>query len=250
MNVALIQSDIIWESPQENRNHFEQQINAISQPLDLVVLPEMFTTGFSMNPKPIAETMNGKTVLWMKKIVSKKNCAIVGSIVIRENNNFYNRMIFVYPNQEIAFYDKKHLFKLAGEDKNYTAGTQKKMIDFMGFKICLLICYDLRFPSFSYNYENYDLLIYVANWPITRINAWNFLLKARAVENMSFVIGVNRIGNDENQNQYNGQSQIIDFLGDNIVYPNHEEGVFVAKLSKIEMAKTRKKLGFLNDGKL
>ena len=195
----------------------------------------------------VAETMTGETIALLKSLAKAKNCAITGSLVITENNNLYNRMVFVFPNQTIAFYDKKHLFTLAGEDKVYTAGREKKIVNFRGFKICLQVCYDLRFPAFARNQENYDLLIYIANWPQTRSNAWNILLKARAVENMCYVIGVNRIGVDGNNQTYSGDSQVIDFLGNNVIEPQPSEGIFYADLDKDAMLATRNQLPFLDD---
>ena len=247
MKVALIQTQLFWEDPIENRRQFERKINSISEKVDLIVLPEMFTSGFTMNPQKVAETMSGKTIELLKSLAKAKNCAITGSIVIAENNNFYNRMIFIFPDGKIEFYDKKHLFTLAGENKVYTAGNEKKVVEFRDFKICLQICYDLRFPVFARNTENYDVMIYVANWPKPRINAWDILLKARAIENICFVIGVNRIGVDENNNEYIGHSQAIDFLGNELVKPEVGEGLFITTLDKNAMMEIRQKLGFLND---
>jgi predicted amidohydrolase len=247
MNVALIQTDIIWENPSENRKNLEEKIKALNESIDLIVFPEMFTSGFTMHPNLVAETMNGVTVLWLKNIAKTKNCAITGSLVIVENGNLYNRMVFVFPNGEIQHYDKKHLFTLAGEDKIYTSGKEKVIVNYKDFKICLQVCYDLRFPVFSRNTENYDLLIYVANWPKVRTNAWDILLKARAVENVSYVIGVNRIGTDNNNFEYIGHSQIIDELGNFILEPTENEGVFIADFDKNKMLETRNKLNFLDD---
>ncbi|MBC5834977.1 nitrilase family protein [Flavobacterium sp. F372] len=247
MNVALIQTNIIWENPSENRKKSEEKINALKESVDLIVLPEMFTTGFTMHPNLVAETMDGATILWLKEIAKAKNCAITGSLVITENDNFYNRMVFVFPNGEIQHYDKKHLFTLAGEDKIYTSGKDKVIVKYNDWKICLQVCYDLRFPVFSRNTEYYDLLIYVASWPKARTNAWDILLKARAVENLSYVIGVNRIGTDNNNFEYIGHSQIIDELGDFIIVPTENEGVFIADLDKNKMLETRNKLNFLED---
>jgi omega-amidase len=245
MKIALIQSSLYWENPKSNRNYFEEKINAINS--DLIVLPEMFTSGFTMSPANVAETMQGETMMWLKSLAKAKKTAITGSLVIEENNNFYNRMVFVFPSGEIQFYDKKHLFTLAGEDKVYTSGTQKIIVVYLDWKICLQVCYDLRFPVFSRNSEDYDLLIYVASWPKIRTNAWDALLKARAIENMSYTIGVNRIGEDNNGYQYIGHSQAIDFLGNYIVEPVESEGIFFAELNKEKMLQTRQKLGFLND---
>ncbi|MBC7642714.1 MAG: nitrilase family protein [Flavobacterium sp.] len=247
MKIAIIQTDLFWENPTENRKYIKKKINAISENIDLIVLPEMFTSGFTMQPENVAEEMNGETILFLKSLAKNKNCAITGSLVIIENNNFYNRMVFIFPDGNLKYYDKKHLFTLAGEDKVYEPGKQKKIVEFRDFKFCLQICYDLRFPVFSRNCENYDALIYVANWPKTRINAWNILLKARATENMCYTIGVNRIGVDNNNLEYDGHSQVVDFLGNNVVEPQLSERIFIATLNKKEMLQTRKKLNFLND---
>jgi len=247
MKIALIQTELHWENPSKNRTSLQEKINSISQNIDLIVLPEMFTSGFTMNPKNVAETRDGKTISWLKEIATTKNCAITGSLVIEENNNYYNRLVFVFPNGEIQHYDKRHLFTLAGEDKIYTSGTAKLIVEYKNFKICPLICYDLRFPVFARNVEEYDLLIYVANWPKPRVNAWDILLKARAVENMSYVIGVNRVGIDQNHHDYIGHSQAVDFLGNYILEPQVIEGVFIVELDKEKMLETRKKLAFLND---
>ncbi len=247
MKTALIQTDIIWENPVENRSILEAKINAITNEIDLLILPEMFTSGFTMNPSSVAETMQGTTISWLKNIAKAKNCAITGSLVITENHNFYNRMVFVFPEGAIQFYDKKHLFTPAGEDKVYTSGTEKVIVNFKGWKICLQVCYDLRFPVFSRNTENYDLLIYVASWPKVRTNAWDILLKARAVENMCFAIGVNRVGVDGSNLEYIGHSQVIDFLGYELLAPQEKSGIFTATLDKDQLLETRSKLKFLED---
>ena len=247
MQVILIQAPLIWENPKANRNYFGAKINEITSAVDLIVLPEMFTSGFTMHPENVAESMQGETVTWLKALAKAKKSAVTGSIVIKENNNFYNRMLFVFPSGEIQFYDKKHLFTLAGEDKVYTSGMQKVVVNYLGWKICLQVCYDLRFPAFSRNLEDYDLLIYVASWPKIRTNAWDTLLKARAIENMSYVIGVNRIGADANGHEYIGHSQAVDFLGDYVLEPEESESSFLVVLNKETMLETRQKLGFLND---
>lgn len=247
MKIALIQAPLLWENPTQNRNYFEDKINSIRETIDLIVLPEMFTSGFTMNPKAVAESMQGETVLWLQALAKAKNAAITGSLVIEENGNFYNRLVFVFPSGAIKTYDKKHLFTLAGEDKAYTSGTQKMLIEYQGFKICPLICYDLRFPVFARNTEEYDVLIYVANWPKPRINAWDALLKARAIENMCYTIGVNRIGEDPNKHDYPGHSQVIDELGNYLIAPQEIEGVFITTLNKNTLEANRQKFGFLND---
>jgi len=247
MKIALIQAPLVWENPEENRNYFEDKINSIQEEIDLVVLPEMFSTGFTMHPENVAETMEGKTIALLKSLAKAKNSAITGSLIIRENGKFYNRLVFVFPSGEIRNYDKKHLFSLAGEEKVYASGTEKLIVEYKGWKICPLVCYDLRFPVFSRNVEEYDLLIYVANWPTQRIQAWNILLKARAVENICYTIGVNRIGEDGNDHPYSGNSQVVDFLGNSILEPQLSEGIFIVELDKNKMLETRKTLGFLND---
>lgn len=247
MKIALIQTELSWENPNENKALLQEKINAISQYVDLIVLPEMFTSGFTMNPKNVVQTMLGDAISWLKKTAKDKDCAITGSLVIEENGNYFNRLVFVFPSGEIQSYDKRHLFTLAGEDKVYTAGKDKLIVEYKGFKICPLICYDLRFPVFARNVEDYDLIIYVANWPKPRVNAWDILLKARAVENMSYVIGVNRVGSDNNNHEYVGHSQAVDFLGNYIQEPQEIEGVFIVELDKIALLETRKKLDFLND---
>lgn len=247
MKIVLIQSSLFWENPKANRNHFEVKINAISEKIDLIVLPEMFSTGFTMNPEAVFETMQGETIKWLQSLAKAKNSAITGSFVIKENGNFYNRLLFVFPSGEIQFYDKRHLFTLAGEDKTYTSGKEKLIVEYKGWKICPLICYDLRFPVFARNTEDYDLLIYVANWPKARIQAWDILLKARSVENLCYTIGVNRIGLDDNNFEYNGHSQTVDFLGNYVLEPQETEGVFIVELNKEKLVETRNKLGFLND---
>ena len=247
MKIALLQSSLIWENPKANRNHFEEKINALAEKVDLIVLPEMFSTGFTMNPEAVFETMEGETIQWMQSLAKAKNSAITGSLVIKENENFHNRLLFVFPSGEMQIYDKRHLFTLAGEDKVYTSGNQKLIVEYLGWKICPLICYDLRFPVFARNVENYDVLIYVANWPKSRIQAWDILLKARSVENLCYTIGVNRVGLDNNNLEYDGHSQMVDFLGNYALKPQENEGVFIVELNKQKLVETRKKLGFLND---
>ena len=247
MKIALLQSSLIWENPKANRNHFEEKINALAEKVDLIVLPEMFSTGFTMNPEAVFETMEGETIQWMQSLAKAKNSAITGSLVIKENENFHNRLLFVFPSGEMQIYDKRHLFTLAGEDKVYTSGNQKLIVEYLGWKICPLICYDLRFPVFARNVENYDVLIYVANWPKSRIQAWDILLKARSVENLCYTVGVNRVGLDNNNLEYDGHSQMVDFLGNYALKPQENEGVFIVELNKQKLVETRKKLGFLND---
>ena len=248
LKVAFIQSDLVWHNAEENRNNFLRKINRISEKVDLIVLPEMFTTGFSMHPNNISESMNGETEQWMKKVAASKNTAITGSIIIKENDNYFNRLLFVYPSGKMEYYNKRHLFSLAGEEKVYSAGTEKKIFNLKGWKICPQICYDLRFPVFARNTEDYDLLFYVANWPKQRINAWDALLEARAIENMSYVIGVNRVGKDANNYEYSRHSMAFDGLGETISNTtSFKEETIIVNLDKNKLLALRKKLNFLSD---
>ena len=249
LHVAIIQADLVWENPNQNRENFTKKIEEITQDVDLIVLPEMFTSGFTMTPEHIAETEEGETIIWMKKMAYQKQTAIVGSLAIKENENYYNRLFFVHPNGLVDTYDKKHTFTLAGEDKVYKRGDSKVIVHYKGFKIQPLICYDLRFPVWSrIAEEDYDVLIYVANWPKIRIHAWNVLLQARAIENMSYCIGVNRVGLDANNYEYSGHSAVYDALGKKLsnIQPNIE-GVEVIVLNKKHIDDVRSKLRFLDD---
>jgi predicted amidohydrolase len=248
LHIAAIQANLIWEEPQQNRQYFEQAIDALSSEVDLVVLPEMFSTGFTMKPRLVAETMEGETVCWMKETAIAKEIALVGSVVIAEDGNYYNRAIFVHPNGRLETYDKRHTFGLAGEHEEYTSGKDKLIVNYKGWKLCPLICYDLRFPVWSRYDNDYHVLIYMANWPKPRIVAWDSLLKARAIENMSYCVGVNRVGLDENQYEYIGHTSVYDFLGEKIADTQEgKEGCLECKLIKSELEKTRTKLNFLND---
>lgn len=246
LNIALVQSHLLWENPKANREAFSKKIASIQEDVDLIVLPEMFSTGFTMSPENIEVLEGGNTVNWMQQQAKKSNAAIVGSIVFTENNQNFNRLFFVYPNGEYKSYDKKHTFTLAGEDKVYKAGNNKLIADYKGYKICPLVCYDLRFPVWARNVEDYDVLIYVANWPKPRIAAWDTLLKARAIENMSYCIGVNRIGLDGLGYEYSGHSAVYDVLGNQITYSEKEE-ILYAILDKKHIDSTRNKLKFLED---
>ncbi|MGC1633588.1 MAG: amidohydrolase [Gelidibacter sp.] len=248
LNIALIQTELTWENTAQNRAHISKKIEAIVDPVDVIVLPEMFTSGFTMTPQNVAETMYGESISWMKTVAAQKQAAITGSLVIIEDDNYYNRMVFVHPNGKIEHYDKRHTFTLAGEDKVYTAGSKKIMIDYKGWKICPLVCYDLRFPVWSRNSENYDVLIYVASWPAIRMVAWDTLLKARAIENMSYCVGVNRVGKDANHHEYSGHSAVYDVLGNRIDFiPFDKEAVEIVTLKKEDLELNRSKFNFLAD---
>ncbi|RNL93456.1 amidohydrolase [Sinomicrobium pectinilyticum] len=246
IKTALIQTPLVWEKPQVNRKVLRQKINELQRDTDLVVLPEMFTSGFTMNPETVAENMEGETMTWMREVAKENEIAITGSIVIREQGKYYNRLLFVYPDGKVEHYDKKHTFTLAGEDKVYDTGTKRLVVEYKGWKICPLICYDLRFPVWARNTENFDLLLFVANWPSPRIGSWDILLKARAVENLCYCIGVNRVGEDHNGHQYPGHSAVYDVLGRQMAFSQKEETLY-ATPDKEKITYYRDKLRFLDD---
>lgn len=248
LKIALIQTDLVWEDPKQNRINFSAKISAISESVDIIILPEMFTSGFTMNASSIAETMTGESVSWMQQLAKEKDTAITGSLIIKENDTYYNRLLFVRPDGQIEFYDKRHTFTLAGEHKVYKAGTKRLIIEYKNWKIKPLICYDLRFPVWSRNTEDFDVLFYVANWPKVRISAWDTLLKARAIENMSYCIGVNRVGLDGNNFEYSGHSSAYDVLGKRLdtIQPDQEATAIII-LKKDHIVTYREKLGFLKD---
>lgn len=248
LKIALLQADLVWENLKQNKINFSEKINSISEKVDLIVLPEMFTTGFTMSPERVSEKINGETIKWMQQIATEKKSAICGSIVFEEDKKYYNRFLFVHPSGELEYYNKRHLFTLAGEHKVYTPGTEKLLINYKGFKICPLVCYDLRFPVWARNTNNYDVLLYVANWPKPRISAWDTLLKARAIENMCYTIGVNRVGVDANNLQYNGHTATYNCLGEQITETiEGSESIIMVTLEKKHLTETRAKLNFLND---
>ncbi len=247
MRLTLIQTNLHWEDPVANRKMFSSKFANLTGKTDLVVIPEMFTTGFSMRSKELAETMDGPTVSWLRESAKKIGAVITGSMIIQEEESFYNRLLWVNPNGEIIHYDKKHLFTLAGEQKYFMAGTERMVIDYMGWKICPLICYDLRFPVWSRNTEDYDLLLYVASWPDRRREAWQTLLKARAIENQCYTIGVNRVGEDGSKLSYVGDSTLIDFAGKSLLAAEKIEGVFTMEISLSDRQDFISKLPFLAD---
>lgn len=248
LKVALVQTDLVWEAPDENRRVIGEKVYRLEQEVDLIILPEMFTSGFTMNPASVAETMQGETLLWLQEIAKRKQAAILGSLVIEQEEKYYNRLLFVQPDGSILYYDKRHLFTLAGENEAYTAGTEKLVIDYKGWKICPMICYDLRFPVWSRNVDSYDFLIYIANWPKPRIEAWETLLKARAIENVSYCAGVNRIGVDSNGYEYTGNSVVFDPLGKTLFsVASNENAIAIVQLDKSYVSATREKLPFLED---
>ncbi len=230
LNVHLVQSPLHWEDPERNLSMFEEKLSEIDTSPDLIVLPEMFTTGFTMIPHNLAEPMEGRTMQWMQEKAQMLDCVITGSIIIRDDSKYYNRLVWMQPDGQYHCYDKKHLFTYAGENKHYSPGTGKLIVELKGWKIMPVICYDMRFPAWcrnSYDEDTgfaYDAMLNVANWPGSRSHAWRVLLMARAIENQSFVIGLNRVGEDGNNIAYSGDSAIIDPRGENLsdIMPGRE----------------------------
>jgi omega-amidase len=275
LSVSLIQTNLFWEDKASNLKMFGEKISELG-PTEVVVLPEMFSTGFSMRPEVLAETMDGETLTWMKRMAAAKKVILTGSVIIEEDGNYYNRLIWMLPNGQYGYYDKRHLFGYAGEHNHYTAGAKRLIASVKGWKVNLQVCYDLRFPVWarqknapilsledeedkefggapqyigqSPETPEYDLLIYVANWPERRAHAWKTLLQARAIENQCYVIGVNRVGNDGNDIYHSGDSMIVDPLGEVLYTGSKEEFVYTTTLEKKDLDGIRAKLPFLKDG--
>ena len=253
LTFTLIQTKLHWEVKLANLMMLEEKINSIQQKTEVVILPEMFSTGFSMQPEEFAETMDGPTIAWMKKIAMKKKIILTGSIIIEEDKKYFNRLIWMLPNGTCGYYDKRHCFAYAGEHEHYTPGNKRLIAQVKGWKINLQICYDLRFPvwarqsSDSKDNNEYDVLLYVANWPERRNHAWKTLLTARAIENQSYVIGVNRVGNDGNEIYHSGDSMVVDPLGEILYHKAHDEDIFTITLEKEKLNEVRNKLPFLKD---
>lgn len=247
MNITLLQTELYWHDPVANRAMLEERIFNLSEPTDLIILPEMFTTGFTMDAQAVAESMKLVTFRWLKQMAAQTGAIVTGSYVVQEKGNYFNRLIWMQPDGQFDVYDKRHLFRMAGEDKVYTAGTRRIVKEWKGWRICPLVCYDLRFPVWSRNKQansidfDYDLLIYVANWPSARRNAWNTLLQARAIENLSYVAAVNRVGQDANGHPYTGDSAVIDFKGDVLFRHSDTEIVHHQTLSLDELRAFREK---------
>ena len=251
LKVTLVQANQIWEDKLANFKNYSRLLKSIEHRTDLIILPEMFDTGFSMNVELAEEWNSNTSVKFLVDLAAEKQFAIYTSLMVKDNNHFYNRGVFVYPSGEIIYYDKRKSFGLGGEDKFYTAGETETILKYKDWKINLQICYDLRFPEIARNYEvngipKYDLLLYVANWPVKRVEHWKTLLKARAIENQSYVIGVNRIGEDANGLSYSGDSSCFDPLG-NIYCHLENESIFTTSLSEFTLNNTRTSLPFLKD---
>ncbi len=260
MRISIIQSSLHWENPDANRAMFSEKLSSLIGLTDLVVLPEMFTTGFSMNAALLAESMEGATMRWLQQTSQDLDAAITGSFICFEDGHYFNRLIFMKPDGQFEFYDKKHLFSLSKEHEHFEAGHKRLTVTWRGWRICPLICYDLRFPAWSRNTTRsldggltplYDVLLYVANWPNRRAHHWRSLLVARAIENQSYVVGVNIAGNDGNGFDYSGDSAIIDYAGQSCIQiPDGQNEIATFELSLEDLYAYRKQLPFLADGDL
>lgn len=248
LHITLVQPDIVWEDKPANLLQYERIIAGINGPKHIVALPEMFSTGFSMAPERLAEPMDGQTVKWMADMAVKNRCILTGSLIIEEDGRYYNRMLWVQPDGNVYVYDKRHLFAYAKEDKHYCRGEKRLIAQVNGWRINLQVCYDLRFPVWARNQgDEYDVLLYVANWPEQRSLAWKTLLQARAIENMCYVVGVNRVGVDGKDNHYTGDSSVFGPLGEKIWQSSNEAACYTVTLEKQVLHKVRENLPFLND---
>ena len=225
LRVTLIQADLAWQDPATNRRNLAAHFRGLAGHTDLIVLPEMFTTGFSMAADSLAETMAGATVGWLREEAAAIGCAITGSLIVEEGGRHFNRLVWATPDGNVVHYDKRHLFRMAREQEHYAPGKRRLVVELKGWRLCPLVCYDLRFPVWSRSRGDYDVLLYVANWPSRRRAAWSALLRARAIENVCYVVGVNRVGKDGNGASYSGDSVALDFLGQ--VLGGDRDGAFV-----------------------
>ncbi|MCB0586987.1 MAG: amidohydrolase [Phaeodactylibacter sp.] len=247
LHTTLIQTALHWEDKKANLEQLGKKLAGLSTPTNLIVLPEMFTTGFTMNARPLAEPTEAATYEWMAGHASRLGAVVTGSFIVEEGGQYFNRLLWVRPDGSYEKYDKRHLFTLAGEHEHYTPGHQPLIAELDGWKVMPLICYDLRFPVWSRNTCDYDMLIYVANWPEMRRQAWRTLLAARAIENQAYTLGVNCVGKDGNGFPYTGDSSAFDFAGEELLHTTHTEGLFTVQLSYEKQQEFRNKLQFLAD---
>ncbi len=246
LRFCVIQTDIVWENPLQNRANIEQKLNTMP-PCDVVVLPEMFTTGFSMRPAQLAEPMSGSSVAWMRDMAQKHGVVVCGSLMIAAEGKFFNRFIWMPPESQPQVYDKRHLFSMSEEPRFFSAGRRRLTITYRSFRIRPIVCYDLRFPVWCRNDDDYDVLLVVANWPEKRALAWKTLLEARAIENQSYVVGVNRVGTDGTGMYHSGESSVVDARGGVLWRQAHEEAIFVFTADRQQLHETRRLLPFLRD---
>jgi predicted amidohydrolase len=249
LKITTFQSYLFWENIDKNLQNLGLRLSSIREKTDLIILPEMFSTGFSMNPSKLAEEMGGKTMQWMLEQARRFDCVVTGSIIIKEENKNYNRLIWMRPDGTYEYYDKRHLFGLGEEDQHYTAGIKKLFVELKGWKICPVICYDLRFPVWLRNTnQDYDMLLIVANWPEPRSLHWRSLIPARAIENQAFVVAVNRVGHDGNEVYHSGDSMCIDPNGKVIYYKPNDEDLYTFSINKEDVTEARASFPFLKDG--
>lgn len=249
LKITTFQAYLFWENCDKNLQNLALRLSSIREKTDLIVLPEMFNTGFSMNTEKLAEEMDGKTMEWMQNQARKFECVVTGSLIIRENGKYYNRLIWMNPDGSYQHYDKRHLFGLGQEDEHFSPGTEKLFVELKGWKICPVICYDLRFPVWLRNNPDspYDLLLLIASWPDKRALHWRTLIPARAIENQSFVVAVNRVGHDGNEVFHSGGSMCIAADGSVIYYKPNDEDLYTFTINKADLEKTRRIYPFLRD---
>lgn len=248
LKITVFQGYLFWENVDKNLQNITLRLSGIREKTDLIILPEMFNTGFTMEAETLAEPMNGKTMQWMHATAHKYDCIVTGSLIISESGRFYNRLIWMRADGSYECYDKRHLFGLGKEDRTYTAGTKRLIVELKGWKICPVICYDLRFPVWLRNKDAvYDLMLVVANWPEKRSLHWRTLIPARAVENQCYIIAVNRVGHDGNEVYHSGDSTCIDPNGNVVYYKRDEEDVYTFTINPEELIKVRRQLPFLAD---
>jgi len=249
LKITVFQAYLFWENVDKNLQNLSLRLSSgVKEKTDLIVLPEMFNTGFSLNSELLAEEMNGKTMEWMADVARTYDCVVTGSLMIKEDGKYYNRLIWMTPENECTHYDKRHLFSMGNEDEHYTAGNEKVTVELKGWKIRLAICYDLRFPVWIRNQDPaYDLLLIVASWPDQRMAHWRALIPARAIENQSYVVAVNRVGHDGNQVYHSGHSMCIDPFGNTVYYKPEDEDLYTFSIGYEELVKIRRAYPFLPD---
>lgn len=248
IKITVFQAYLFWENVEKNLQNLSLRLSGLKEKTDLILLPEMFNTGFTMNVEKCAETMSGPTMHWMYEHAKSYDCVVAGTLIIEENGNYYNRFIWMSPDGSFVHYDKRHLFGMANEDQVFTAGNSRIVLNLKGWKVCPMVCYDLRFPVWSRNLgAAYDLLVYTACWPDKRSAHWRALIPARAIENQAYVIGVNRVGYDGNEIYYSGGSMCISPMGDVVYYKPEDEDLYTFTLSPADLIKSREQLPFLKD---
>ncbi|MFD1769687.1 amidohydrolase [Sphingobacterium suaedae] len=248
IKITIFQAYLFWENVEKNLNNLSLRLSALKEKTDLILLPEMFNTGFTMNVEKVAETMDGPTMHWMYEHAKAYDCVVAGTLIVAENGQFFNRFVWMSPDGNFVHYDKRHLFGLANEDKIFTPGNSRIVLELKGWKVCPMVCYDLRFPVWSRNLGGaYDLLVYTASWPDKRSAHWRALIPARAIENQAYVIGVNRVGYDGNEIYYSGGSMCISPMGDVVYYKPEDEDLYTFTLNPADLVKAREHLPFLKD---